>query len=763
MFRRSIRGRRSFEGLTRRSAAASLCALIAVGATAFASRVPEKRMVTVEDCVRTRRIVPQEVQISEDGTELAYVAKAPNVVTNRNDYILYLRSLRELNRRDNGRPLVTAEDISGIRWLDDGAIAARVLRLEGAQTTDELMVINPSQGSREVVRCPSGTEEYSMSRDGRTIVFAVADKSQETEGTAISASQRLRGYRIAFRMSQSAVPLTNSRIEVFRRMGKRGFKGTKLWFIGPEGYGRRSDLSDIRTLNLSPDGKYLLFRYHTDQLPEDWKKQPLIEQLLAMHSPGAFSVLALCELDSGRIRYAFNFSGSSISKTVWSADSRSYAVISPSPFGSPEGNAEQHAAAVSGNEYYYLDRFTHVFAIDVATGQVTRVASRDSGTAGISEFEFDGPLGWKHSHGTLILRTGINEFSTLVFKDGEWTPENRFGFTEPGMFGSSFASDGETLAGVSQSPSVPPGIAVVDIHSGKRSVLTDLNPDYASIELGEIESIEWTNRYGSQCAGELIKPAGYQEGKRYPFVLMGTSGAHEFITDAPYTTSFAPQSLADAGFVVLLAKYPIDDKVPDGEFPGGMTEAYNWMGMVESAIDLLSSEGLIDKDRVGIVGFSRTSWLTDFTLSHSTYHFQAASSADSGIYTYTEYARSLDMGALLAYEDEMGGPPYGETFKNWVAYAAPFNASHIHAPLLMEYTRVEAAYELFTLLNRQGKPVELYFYPNGHHPLDTPFERVSSLQRNVDWFRFWLQGYERPNPEDPEQYVRWRALAGENR
>jgi len=245
--------------------------------------------------------------------------------------------------------------------------------------------------------------------------------------------------------------------------------------------------------------------------------------------------------------------------------------------------------------------------------------------------------------------------------------------------------------------------------------------------------------------------------------LMGTSGAHEFITDAPYTTSFAPQSLADAGFVVLLAKYPIDDKIPDAEFPGGMTEAYNWMGMVESAIDLLSSEGLIDKDRVGIVGFSRTSWLTDFTLSHSSYHFQAASSADSGIYTYTGYARSLDMGALLAYEDEMGGPPYGETFKNWVAYAAPFNASHIHAPLLMEYTRVEAAYELFTLLNRQGKPVELYFYPNGHHPLDTPFERVSSLQRNVDWFRFWLQGYERPNPEDPEQYVRWRALAGENR
>ncbi len=32
------------------------------------------------------------------------------------------------------------------------------------------------------------------------------------------------------------------------------------------------------------------------------------------------------------------------------------------------------------------------------------------------------------------------------------------------------------------------------------------------------------------------------------------------------------------------------------------------------------------------------------------------------------------------------------------------------------------------------------------------------LQQNIDWFRFWLQGYERPNPEDPDQYKRWEHL-----
>ena len=29
----------------------------------------------------------------------------------------------------------------------------------------------------------------------------------------------------------------------------------------------------------------------------------------------------------------------------------------------------------------------------------------------------------------------------------------------------------------------------------------------------------------------------------------------------------------------------------------------------------------------------------------------------------------------------------------------------------------------------------------------------------MDWFRFWLQGYEGQAPDyDPEQYVRWRKL-----
>jgi len=35
---------------------------------------------------------------------------------------------------------------------------------------------------------------------------------------------------------------------------------------------------------------------------------------------------------------------------------------------------------------------------------------------------------------------------------------------------------------------------------------------------------------------------------------------------------------------------------------------------------------------------------------------------------------------------------------------------------------------------------------------------VASQGGSVDWFRFWLQDYEDPDPAKAEQYARWREL-----
>jgi dipeptidyl aminopeptidase/acylaminoacyl peptidase len=115
------------------------------------------------------------------------------------------------------------------------------------------------------------------------------------------------------------------------------------------------------------------------------------------------------------------------------------------------------------------------------------------------------------------------------------------------------------------------------------------------------------------------------------------------------------------------------------------------------------------------------------------------------------------------YEGELGGPPYGDTLANTLRFTPAFNAQRVRCPLLMEYTRfpgdLTGNMEFFVALNRLGKPVEMFSYPTGEHDLDTPSQRVASLQRNVDWFRFWMQGVETSPPaNDPEQFVRWKKL-----
>jgi len=44
------------------------------------------------------------------------------------------------------------------------------------------------------------------------------------------------------------------------------------------------------------------------------------------------------------------------------------------------------------------------------------------------------------------------------------------------------------------------------------------------------------------------------------------------------------------------------------------------------------------------------------------------------------------------------------------------------------------------------------------HVITNPVERLASQGLSVDWFRFWLQGYEDPDPAKTEQYKRWREL-----
>jgi len=189
---------------------------------------------------------------------------------------------------------------------------------------------------------------------------------------------------------------------------------------------------------------------------------------------------------------------------------------------------------------------------------------------------------------------------------------------------------------------------------------------------------------------------------------------------------------------------------------------------IEAAIDHLDSLGLIDRSRVGLIGFSRTCYHVLYLVSHShpRYPIAAAAATDGVDQSYLQYFlfRNAWLRAGFTADEAVainGGPPWGKGLDTWRERAPGFNLDRVMTPLRLEAITPAMTleeWEPFAGLLLQHKPVELFVIPEGSHVLTRPWERLASQGGNVDWFRFWLKGEEDPDPAKAEQYARWREL-----
>jgi hypothetical protein len=310
----------------------------------------------------------------------------------------------------------------------------------------------------------------------------------------------------------------------------------------------------------------------------------------------------------------------------------------------------------------------------------------------------------------------------------------------------------------------PPRIVAIDSPSGRKSLLMDLNPQFQHLALARVEEITWKDSRDNEVKGGLYWPPDYLTGKKYPVVIQ-THGWNpdRFLMDGPWATAFAAQSLAGKGFFVL--------QVPDPDWHIWDTpkEAPRAMAAYDSAIDYLDRRGLIDRNRVGIIGFSRTYWYVTYTLTHSKHHFAAATLAEGVDFSYFQYMAFSNADPEMSgeFEQVYGGPPYGKRLPQWLKRSPSFLMDKIETPLRIQALGPESVlsdWQWYSGLSRLGKPVEMIYIPEGTHILEKPWDRMISQQGNVDWFCFWLKGEEDDSdPTKTEQYKHWRELRSQQR
>lgn len=747
--------------------AASAALMVVLGAAGSAAQ--QMRPVTVSDCVTTKYLLDgwhhSPIRINPQGTRVAYLVKSPNLETNKNDIELYIDDVAGPSK-NSPRLLLSGSEISHIEWTRDGRHIVAQTREGKYVAVDRIDTLT---AKREVLaHTDRDIREYSVDENAETVVFAV-DSVGNDSTHAPSAEEKARGYRISFQQSSHA-PLSRELYLTQSRKNGLWTKPTRISIQSPVSHRTIDtfDYLDSMRLSLSPNGRRLLFQYDVgDEIPEGWKRDAFVLTLFTQYgfsgqltllydTINAHTTLALKSL------YTLNV-------PVWSPDSRSFLVASYPPVDS-RWWPKRFAGPVVFSDLYDL------FWVQPETGQEELVSSHLPSAQ-------EQPLFWDGGK-RLILYNGRGAIEELQQNGAGWSKESTFAIpTATPLRQTRLASDGEHFIGEYQDIATPPELFKYLRGNNGVQIISKLNPQMQKVVFAKAQTVRWRTSTGYGIQGVLFTPPDLMPGHRYPLVIQTKPYYGQFACDTgeSHYPSFAPQPLATSGILYLArgSILPDDDwtetndveHYPPG-YPGNIGEAAFNMDVWDSAVDALEAQGLVDPNNVGIIGFSRTGWYTEFALVHSRIHYKAATAADNVEYGLSEYWSMHSPGVIRGWDSMYGGPPYGATLKNWLDYSVSFNLEKIHTPILMEEMGSGVAYksnqsipvnlvdhfDLFTGLNRLNKAVALYYYPDEDHAPEDPQARLGSLQRNVDWYRFWLQGYERQNPADSGQYVAWRHL-----
>jgi dipeptidyl aminopeptidase/acylaminoacyl peptidase len=345
----------------------------------------------------------------------------------------------------------------------------------------------------------------------------------------------------------------------------------------------------------------------------------------------------------------------------------------------------------------------------------------------------------------------VQSIMYLRVSDGSWHADREKGVEDEG---TNHGLEVSIRQGLDESPR----LVVKDKHASR--VLWNPNPKLRKIELAEANIYTWKDKEGRDWRGGLYKPVNYKSGQRYPLVIQthGFSDA-KFRPSGLSTTAFAARALAAAGIVVLQVA-DLGDHCP-AALP---SEGPCAVGGYESAVSQLVTDGLVDPERVGILGFSRTCFYVMEALTTGSLHFKAASVVDGAMFTYLEYMVTEDwFGNAFANEADsiMGAPPFRDGLQQWLQRSPGFNFDKITAPVLItgiSPSGLLLAWEPYAALRYLHKPVDLMMLNSDQHVLTNPAVRLASQGGTVDWFRFWLKGEEDFDSTKAAQYARWRDL-----
>ena len=315
------------------------------------------------------------------------------------------------------------------------------------------------------------------------------------------------------------------------------------------------------------------------------------------------------------------------------------------------------------------------------------------------------------------------------------------------VFGDfSFSRDSATAAFTVTDSAQPADVFVSRLEPFQPMRVAETHPQLKGLALGTTEIVRWKSFDGLEIEGLLLKPVGYEPGRRRPlltYVHGGPSGkfgcgfSPQIGGSTPIQGESHPlQAMAGAGFAIFMPN-------PRGSYGYGerfrMANVRDWghgdFLDIMTGIDALVDRGIADPDALGLMGRSYGGYMTAWAVTQ-TDRFKAAA-LGAGMSNLVSFYGQTDIPGYLEYY--FGGDPW--TAKEEYEKRSPLSfAPRVKTPVLITHGEEDSrvplpqAREFLRALERAGVPARLVSFPRQGHVILEPRSEREIMALNLAWF-----------------------------
>ena len=356
-------------------------------------------------------------------------------------------------------------------------------------------------------------------------------------------------------------------------------------------------------------------------------------------------------------------------------------------------------------------------------------------------------------------------YADSVFGSLEWSPDGRFiyvpgaagvygqllkvptaggepqpVFERAGAYSSiDISPDGRMLAFGFNDAKAPDNIYVATVAGREAKQITDLNPNVKEYSIAETEVIKWKGADGLEIEGILVKPVGFERGKRYPTILQIHGGPYGRFS---YGFNSRAQILANNGYAVLMPN-------PRGSTGYGhkftTANLKDWGGKdyqdIMAGVDEVIRLGIADQNRLGVMGGSYGGFMTFWVITQ-TDRFKAAI-GHAGISDWYSFHGQSDVPGLMEYG--FGGMPWTAR-ETYTKYSPMSHVDRVKTPIMITHGEqdrrvpIAQAEQYYRALRKRGVEVVFVRYPREGHGIAEPNHQIDLVNRQLEWFDRHVKG-----------------------